>query len=224
VDATSGLSWKDYTDNSSASVRSEVTALGSYVTGIFIEHQRAVELVSRNSDVQIQALKEYVNTMFEEQRRVVNLHQQNRKEYIDRIFFEQRQAKDASLNQLSSRQAAQQAAMESALGQLEQRIQAVQILAEERADSVRRETSSSLASSEKVIARTETNSEKQVGELQRSSDAQFGEIRGQLAALQKRLDQPTDATASTVRSIAYLVTVIGLTLTIIISAANYFAR
>lgn len=77
------------------------------------------------------------------------------KEYVDRIFLEHQRAIDAALVQVNAAQTIQQHAVEVALTQVEQRIQATQDLATEKVNSVRREALAALAASEKAITKSE---------------------------------------------------------------------
>jgi hypothetical protein len=235
MDDLSGVTWKDYTDSSSAAVRSEVAGLGNHVDKIFAEHQRAADSALESIERQMSAFKEYVNRVFTEHERAVTLtqqqtaaqvaelhgttarleyvnavfqehrraidttlsgneraievalvqveqrleqrngsvsqrfqdiqtqlelSQQGRKEYVDRVFVEQQRAIDTALVQVSATQTAQQRAVEVALVQVEQRIHVVQDLSEERVGSVRREAIAALAASEKAIIKSEASSEK----------------------------------------------------------------
>jgi hypothetical protein len=146
-----------------------------------------------------------------------------------------------------------------ALVQVEQRIQAVQNLSEERVGSVRREAIAALAASEKAIIKSEASSEKRfeavnefrqqlsdqtraymprevaealIAELRRTSensfidlrrswDSQVTEMRSQLISVQQRLDQAAGAAAGSTKTVAYVITGVGILMTIIIFAASY---
>ena len=199
-DGAPGVSWKEYHDASSASIEAKLHAL---------------------------------------------------KEFANRVFEEQQKASALALAKVDAVQTAQQRAVEVALGQLEQRIQAVQNQAADRIDAMRREAKAALSAAELAISKSEVATERRfesvnefraqlsdqvrlfmprevaearIDDLRRTSDGRLEEIRSRMDVMQARLDQASGSSAGTSRSIGYMLTALGLTLSIIIVATTLLTK
>lgn len=221
-------------------------ALREYVDAIFHEHERAVTLVREQAGAQAKDLNgttarlEYVNAVFQEHRRA-----------IDGSLSGNARAIEGVLVQVSANQVAQQRAVEVALVQVEQRILAVQDVSSERVSAVQQAALAALGASEKAIVKSEISTEKRfeavnefraqladqtrtfmprevadalITELRRSAENQIAELRNQMASLQQRMDQSTGSSAGATKSIGYVITAVGIGLTVMIFIANFLSR
>jgi len=173
------------------------------------------------------------------------------KDYVDRLFKEQQVKGDLAAAHCADLLAAEQRAVEAALGQIDHRIEATKILVSERVDAVRREATVLLAASEKAISKSEGASERRfdsvnefrkqlsdqaihfmprevaeskIDDLRRNADTRMDELRAQMADLQRRIDQSAGESAGSARSISYMLAGVGSLLALVAFAAQFWLQ
>ena len=208
---------------------------------------RAEQAISTSDGAPGVSWKEYHDTSVA----AIEVQIHSLKEFVNRVFEEQQKADALSLAKIDTVQVAQQRAVEAALAQLDQHIQAVQTQSTDRIEALRREAKAALEAAEMAISKSEVATERRfesvnefraqlsdqvrlfmprevaearIEDVRRLSDGRFEEIRGRMAALQTRLDQASGASGGISRSVGYMVTAFGLTLSIIIVASTFLLQ
>lgn len=133
---------------------------------------------------------------------------------------------------------------------LENGIKAVDSMSSERSKVVRDALEAAMAASDKAVVKAEVSSEKRfetlndfktqvsdqlatymprevtealISELRRTYEQQLAEIRNQLVQLQQRQDQAAGSSAGVSKSVGYMISALGIVLTIIIFLVNFIS-